>query len=443
VHTNVKYANQILRIGQTVRAESSGKDCVIEQFLGGGGQGEVYRATLDGEKVALKWYFPTQATPGQRAALGLLIKQGPPTAKFLWPLDVVTASRVRGFGYVMTLREPGYKGIVDLMKRRIDPTFRALTTAGLDLAHSFLELHTQGLCYRDISFGNVFFNPDDGDVLICDNDNVTIDGAQHSGVLGTPRFMAPEVVRGDALPSTQTDLYSLAVLLFYMFMMHHPLEGKREAAIHALDLPAMTRLYGTQPVFIFDPRDESNRPVRGLHDNAILFWKLYPQFLRDLFTRAFTDGLRDIHGRVRESEWRAAMARLRDSIFTCAQCGAENFYDAEAMKTTGGQPSACWSCQRILALPPRIRIGKQVVMLNHDTKLYAHHVDEQQMYNFSVSIAAVSASAKQWSLKNVSPAKWVVTSADGKAHDVKPGQGVALANGVKINFGRSEGEVRV
>ena len=77
----------------------------------------------------------------------------------------------------MPLRDPRYKGIVGLMKRRVEPTFRALATAGLELAHSFLELHVQGLCYRDISFGNVFFDPQSGDVLICDNDNVTIDGA--------------------------------------------------------------------------------------------------------------------------------------------------------------------------------------------------------------------------------------------------------------------------
>jgi serine/threonine protein kinase len=44
-------------------------------------------------------------------------------------------------------------------------------------------------------------------------------------VLGTPRFMAPEVVRREAAPSDQTDRYSLAVLLFYLLMGGHPLDG--------------------------------------------------------------------------------------------------------------------------------------------------------------------------------------------------------------------------
>ena len=430
----------ILQPGQTVRTQLANAVCTVEQHLGGGGQGEVYRASLAGHPVALKWYFPAQATPEQFTALQMLVQKGAPTAAFLWPIDIAISPVITGFGYIMPLREPRFHGIVDLMKRRVEPSFRALSTAGLGLAHSFLLLHAQGLCYRDISFGNVFFDPQDGSVLICDNDNVTIDGAAHGGVLGTPRFMAPEVVRGEALPSTQTDLWSLAVLLFYMLLVHHPLEGKREAAIHALDLPAMNRLYGTDPLFIYDPRDESNRPVPGLQDNAILFWNLYPHFLRELFTRAFTAGMRDPQARVRESEWRVALARLRDAIVLCQHCGAENFYDADAVKA--GVPARCWSCTAEVALPPRIRIGRHVVMLNPGSLLFPHHVDEQQMYNFSVPVGVVTAQ-KQPALKNLSAGLWLVTAADGKRTETRPGQTVALKNGTKISFGKGEGEIRV
>ena len=63
--------------------------------------------------------------------------------------------------------------------------------------------------------------------------------------------MAPEIVRGEAAPNAQTDLFSLAVLLFYMFVNHHPLEGEQEAQIRALDLPAMNRcMEKTQSLFL-------------------------------------------------------------------------------------------------------------------------------------------------------------------------------------------------
>ena len=296
--------DQILRPGQAVRCEPSEMECVADELLGAGGQGEVYRATLGGEAVAVKWFFPHMSTPEQRAAIELLVRKGPPSEHFLWPLEVTTAPGVAGFGYVMPLRPKRFKNIVDLMKRRIEPTFRALATAGLNLSHNYLLLHSQGLCYRDISFGNAFFDPDSGDVLIADNDNVSVDGAGVLGVLGTPRFMAPEVVRGEAVPSTQTDLFSLSVLIFYMLMVAHPLEGRKETEIKCLDLPAMTKLYGTEPLFIFDPRDDSNAPVPGIHDNALAFWRIYPQVLT-----------RPLHARLHRGAARpAARARPRERV---------------------------------------------------------------------------------------------------------------------------------
>ena len=36
--------NEVLQPGQTVRTTPSGVECRVEAFLGGGGQGEVYRA---------------------------------------------------------------------------------------------------------------------------------------------------------------------------------------------------------------------------------------------------------------------------------------------------------------------------------------------------------------------------------------------------------------
>ena len=439
--------DQILKPGQTIQCLPSGMSCTIEMLLGAGGQGEVYKGQLGGEAVAVKWFFPYMATLEQRASMELLIRKGAPSEHFLYPMEITEASGVPGFGYIMPLRPARFKNIVDLMKRKIEPTFRALATAGLNLSHNYLLLHSQGLCYRDISFGNAFFDPLNGDVLIADNDNVSVDGAGVLGVLGTPRFMAPEIVRGEAVPSTQTDLFSLSVLIFYMLMVAHPLEGKKEAAIKALDLPAMTKLYGTDATFVYDPNDDSNRPVAGIHDNALAFWRIYPQFLRDIFIRAFTLGLRDpVNGRVRESEWRGEMIRLRDAIFYCPHCSLENFYDSIALKANGGNSGLCWACAAALQLPPRIRIGKSVVMLNFDTKLFSHHIDDQKMYNFSEPVAEVSThptNPNVWGLKNLSKDRWVVNALDGSVKDVEPGRSATLTVGNKIQFGKALGEIKI
>ncbi len=434
--------SSLLKRSQVVTTETSGLPCVVDSYLGGGGQGEVYSARWAGNQVALKWYFAHQATREQHDALRRLVELGAPTQSFLWPLEIAVNPTALGFGYIMPLRDSRYKSIVDLMKRTAEPGFRALMTAAIELSASFLELHARGLCYRDVSFGNVFFDPDSGEVLICDNDNVAIDGLLRRGVLGTPRFMAPEIVRGEAAPSILTDIYSLAVLLFYLLMVHHPLEGRREAAIKCLDLPAMNRLYGEQPLFIFDPDDDSNAPVPVLHENAIAFWHLYPQSIRRLFVRSFTEGLREPQKRVRESEWRSTLIRARDLIVVC-HCGQESFY-CERSHGDAGADLVCWCCGQGITLPPRLMVPGQTVMLNRDVRLFGRHTERDRSRDLDAPTAVVVENPGrpgQLGLRNMSGRIWRVVTPDGAQGNIEPNRSVAIAQGMRIDFGSVVGEI--
>ena len=338
------------------------------------------------------------------------------------------------------------------MWRDVESSFRALARSGFELADSFLQLHSRGLCYRDISFGNVFFDPATGEIMICDNDNVDVDG-EESGILGTPKFIAPEVVRGEAMPSIQSDRYSLATLLFYMLMINHPLEGRREYDIHALNLAAMNRLYGHEPLFIFDPVDSSNRPVEGVHDNARIFWEIYPKFVRDRFMRAFTDGLRDPRSRVQESVWQGDMIRLHDSIFQCDVCGEQVFYDPDELQARKSL-KLCWKCNSVPKLPWRLRlanksldiyVGSSVTVLNLGSRLYDHHVDQDMTFRFDDPVAEVVPHPGKPSimgLKNLSDRKWYQQSEQGELREIVPGQSFTLKSGTKVNFGKVEGVLR-
>ena len=429
--------------GQTVDGSSA---CTVDRLLGSGGQGEVYAVKVDGVDLALKWYYPQLATAQQKHTLAALIRSGPPNGRFLWPIDLVLFANAQGFGYLMPLREARFKGIPDLLTRRVSPSFRALTTAGVLLADGFLDLHARGWCYRDISTGNVFFDPKTGEILICDNDNVAANNSRGS-VMGTTKFMAPEVVRGQAHPSTQTDLFSLAVLLFEMLMCAHPLDGKREADIHCFDSAATRELYGTQPLFIFDPIDRSNAPVAGYQDNALIFWALYPAFVKDLFTRSFTEGLRDpVHGRVRETAWREGLGRLCDSICYCA-CGAENFFE-EARTRGDGTCGQCWKCGVRVPTPLRIRFrdggGARDVALNHDSNLYPHHLKPRGDLDYVDAVADVRqnpADPSSWGLRNLTDERWTAFLPDGTVRDVDPQRSIALRVGTRVRIGTADAEI--
>ncbi len=417
--------------------ECSGLACVVGEHLGGGSQGDVYRAHVGDAPFALKWYTRAYlaADAGVRARIAALAECGAPTERFLWPLELVSADGVPSFGYLMPLRPPNHVAMSDVIARRAEPTFRAIVTAAFELADSFLHLHAKGLAYRDISENNVFVDVETGRTAICDTDNVAPNG-EPSPIAGTLRYMAPEISLGRAEASAQTDLHALAVLLFLMLMLNHPFDGALERTSPVLDRAALLRLYAEHPVFIFDPADDSNRPIPGRHDNAIVFWALYPPFVRDLFVRAFTAGVRDPGARVRESEWRTAMIRLRDSIFPCGSCGAECF-------ASEVEPVACWSCGARPEPPLRLRFERDIVALGAQTLLFPHHLDPARRFDFSEPLASVAPHPSEphaYGLKNLSQATWRARAGE-RAIELGPGHTVRIAPAVTFDFGACAADV--
>lgn len=82
----------------------------------------------------------------------------------------------------------------------------------------------------------------------------------------------------------------------------------------------MTYLFGQDPLFIFDPEDRSNEPADEgegpLRSGRVasLYWPTYPEFCRDMFTKAFTIGLESPSERVTAQEWAEMLAAMRDLI---------------------------------------------------------------------------------------------------------------------------------
>lgn len=428
----VRLEGQLLKIGDI--ATSGNAHYRVVEFLGAGGQGEVYRVEMGGASYALKWYFDPK--PAQRDVLNELLKLGSPHPRFLWPQALVTVPTREGFGYTMGLRPKEYHELTEILKRTITPTFSALCTSAVQMADSFLHLHAKGLAYRDISLGNVFIKPDSGDILICDNDNADIQNSPRPiGVGGTPRFMAPEVVTGDSKPDVATDLWSLAVLFFYMFVLHHPLEGKKESEIHCLDPAAHRRLFGTHPVFIFDPKDPSNRPDPEFHANPQLIWPVLPKFFQRMFLQSFTSGIRDRSKRYRESMWRNVMIQLKDSIVLGPQ-GTQNFFDPERMSSVGAIYD--WKTGQPCEIPLRLLLpDHSFVLLREGAVLTKHHIDPRSSGNISDVVAEVVRHPSQpgrFGLKNLSQAGWAAKGASKEHKTVDPGKSLVISEGAEVTF---------
>ncbi len=202
--------------------------------------------------------------------------------------------------------------------------------------------------------------------------------------------MAPEIIRNQNAPNAASDMHSLAVLHFHILFMEHPFHGAKEAQSNPLDEVGMKSLYAENPVFMFHPTDESNRPVLGYHDNALLFRGIYPSSILDGFTRTFTDGVLDpLHGRVREVEWCEILQNALDAITRCPDCSAQNFYRAEKLNVIQGHMGACWNCRQDIPVPVRMRVGNRVVVLDENVEFYAASLDHGFFTGFTTPVAKV------------------------------------------------------
>lgn len=438
-------AFQKMKPGTGFVTTHSGRAGILHDVLGAGGQGAVYAVECEGTRFALKWYHPhvLNVDVSLRDRLTRAVHRGPPDNTFLWPIDFVEIRGQPSFGYLMPLRAQHLRCMRDLIARppqRLELDLATRLTVCVRIAESMLALHAKGFCYQDINFGNVFLDADTGAVCICDNDNVDVDGTP-GGVYGTRKFMAPEVVRREALPSSRTDLFSMAVLFFYVLIGWHPLEGKREAEIPMMDAAGELSLYGSSPRFIFDPDDASNGPVPGYHDGVVARWKALSAPLQALFVRAFGPGLMSPEARVLETEWIAAMSQAMTAIQHCPSCGAEHVFDPRARRIP---PRACVACARPLPEPPHLLIGRQAVVLNADgaVPLYAISGGRPDRTRSGATVERHPSDPNVVGLCNRSATAWTLRLPDGRSATVQPGRTFRLIDGAGIDFGGRKGLVR-
>lgn len=418
--------------GQRIKTVSGGELEVIQK-LGEGGQGVVYKVNYNGKPLALKWYFGNKLNNADKFYRNIQnnIKQGTPTGAFLWPLEI-TEYFEGSFGYLMELRPPEYKDFSLFLLAKVHfANIEALINTALCITNGFRELHNRGYSYQDLNDGNFFVNPKTGDVLICDNDNVAPYG-ENLGIAGKCRYMAPEVVMGQKRPDSHTDRFSLAVVLYMLLFLNHPLEGKRTMC------PCLTeelerKFYGSDPVFVWDPANDANRPVRGVHTNEIKLWPLYPAFVRKTFGKAFSHEVmvgNDTTHRVIEKEWQEVFTTLRDLTIKCS-CGSETFIDPSQ------QSCRCINCGKSIERPPILKVKKYHAALAPGKKLYACHVqyDSDDFKEAKGEVISSRNNPSLLGLRNDSNNTWEAILPNGSSKGYPNGQVIKLGKGIKINFG--------
>ena len=193
-----------------------------------------------------------------------------------------------------------------------------------------------------------------------------------------------------------------------------------------LDEPARRRLYGEDPVFIFDPLDTRNRPDPIDHAAALITWPIYPRSLQALFEQTFCAGLRDPGKRSLTGQWRQAFAACLDRRQICGACGQETFPETDGAAAA----ASCWSCGTPLPSPLRLQLGNAVVVAAPDNELHLHHFDPLATESLRHPLARIEAHPDHGAilgLRNLSEKPWRLSLAHGGGIDLEPGQTCNLA----------------
>ena len=229
-----------------------------------------------------------------------------------------------------------------LRRKYLDPRelgdWKNYLTACLRLSRAVRRLHAAGLAHSDLSYKNVLIDPVTASVCIIDIDGLVVPGKFPPDVLGTPDFIAPEVVRTNhlkiddpnrKLPRIETDLHALAVLIYMYLLYRHPLRGNKNHSQVTEDDERL--MMGERALFIEDASDPSNRikepqlrkdELPWVDTTAVPYTVVGPH-LSPLFERAFGSGLRNASERPTANEWETALIKTTDLIQPCANPSCE------------------------------------------------------------------------------------------------------------------------
>jgi DNA-binding helix-hairpin-helix protein with protein kinase domain len=234
-----------------------------------------------------------------------------------WPIGIVKTPRLG----IVVPRAKNMKKIANLvlprwLKHHPEDigNFSSRVLIAIRMARAVKRLHFKGLCHSDLSENNVLANSSDGSAYVIDIDGLVVPDLQIARpvVDGTKGYVAPELLMGKVKdPNVTTDLHALAVLIYQVLLLRHPLLGRK---VNDKNNPDRDELlaFGANALFIEHPTDPSNRP-----NNLAWSYQLLGNGTSKMMERAFVDGLHHSNKRPLAADWERELVRMHDTLIPC------------------------------------------------------------------------------------------------------------------------------
>lgn len=313
-------------IGSSVY-DLEGRKYIISKKIGEGAQGIIYESE-DGFIIKINYTTRVDRKELVDRYKWIINKRVPKEMRVVTPIAILQEPYA---GYVM-VKVKGHIALDNYItpsKKVPLPEWYNYVTGGLKkrleigalLAKSLRNLHIFGLTYCDLSPSNVLVAQKQNSIVLIDPDNLTSTGTFKASILGTPRYIAPELFKGTIQPNSLSDTFSYAVILFEMLRLGHPMLGDK--VLDGSPEEEEEALKGNG-VYIDHPDDESNRNSRLNMTEVLLTSEL-----KNLFKKVFVDGLNNYIKRPTLNEFRDACLRAKDLLIKCTNpdCNASFYFE--------------------------------------------------------------------------------------------------------------------
>jgi hypothetical protein len=352
-------------------------------------------------------------------------------------------------------------------QRHLDPRERGnwlqYVAICIKIARATRRLHAAGLAHSDLSYKNILVDPRSGGACLIDLDGLVVPGKYPPDVLGTPDFIAPEVMRTRhlalqdphrILPRRESDQHALAVLIYMYLLYRHPLRGGRVLDVDGDPQRGEELEMGERALFIEHPKDRANRPTIDdvppdylpYADVAKLPYTALGPHLQPLIERAFIAGLHNPGLRPSADEWETALVKTVDMTVPCENPGCSQQW----FPYTGALKPSCPFCgaQALGGFPllnfyvadrqGLYRFEGQRLVVHAKRYLYSWHAFRDITPNETVT-GAQKEPVAYFALRN---GTWlcVNTGLDGlremeASRVIKRGEGIELREGQRILLG--------
>lgn len=339
----------------------NGKSYILGDRIGGGGEGSVFKLQLGSANAAIKIVNTSKKSESEIAKIRQRIKQlidiRSKSREKAQSTDMVALSHFMSLPQYLLDDEVGY---AMKLVENAEPLTNFLTLPSeaeqeewqkkYDLARKYRviaylferleKIHIEGLIFSDLSPNNILVSTKpDSSITFIDTDNLRTRDNPFTNVLGTPGFIAPEILKSDNksfaltdeerkqlgavhMLSEESDIYSAAVIAFELLTFCHPYKGIKATGEDTTPEDEMAAERGEFD-YILKPGTD-NYCVGNIFVDK--FDDITTPEIRALFARTFIEGRDNPLRRPSASEFKEEFQRARRLIVKCPKCGEESVY---------------------------------------------------------------------------------------------------------------------